>query len=282
VFYRNTGSGIIANTRSIEKNEFSREKMRMFETIRYEKHGAIAVVTLNRPEAGNSHTAKMGQELTSAWNDANEDSTIRVVILTGAGDKFFCAGADAKAMSRGESIGPFGDIPENFRKPVMLAINGICAGGGFHFVWQSDFAICAEHATFMEPHVSIGWVPLREMMGLAERAPLGVVFRMAFMGTKERMSAQRAYDLGIVTEVVAAERLMERAMEIAGCIAEQAPLAIEATKEILHRAFELRFAHRKELDHGILLREARTHHSEDYREGPRAFAERRKPQWKGK
>jgi enoyl-CoA hydratase/carnithine racemase len=233
----------------------------MYETIRYEKHGAIAVVTLNRPEAGNSHTAKMGQELTAAWNDANDDPVIRVAILTGAGDKFFCAG---------------------FRKPVMLAINGICAGGGFHFLWQSDFAICAEHATFMEPHVSIGWVPLREMMGLAERAPLGVVFRMAFMGTKERMSAQRAYELGIVTEVVPADRLLERAMEIAGCIAEQAPLAVEATKEILHRAFELRFARRKELDHGILLREAKTHHSEDYREGPRAFAERRKPQWKGK
>ncbi len=258
------------------------EQVVTYETIKFEKKGAIAIVTLARPEAGNSHNHRMGQELTHAWNSANDDPDIRVVILTGAGEKFFCAGADAKALSRGESIGPFGDIPENFRKPVMLAINGICAGGGFHFLWQSDFAICADHATFMEPHVSIGWVPLREMMGLAERAPLSVVFRMAFMGTKERMDARRAYELGIVTEVVPANLLMVRAIEIAGAIAEQAPLAIEATKEILHRAFELRFARRQALDHGILLREARTHHSEDYREGPRAFAEKRKPHWKGR
>lgn len=253
-----------------------------YQHILYEKRNQIAYVTLNRPEVGNSHHADMGRELTAAWHDANADDSIRVAILTGAGNRHFCTGADAGAMARGMAIGPFGDIPENFWKPVILAINGVCAGGGFHFVWQSDFAICSDNATFLEPHVSIGWVPLREMMGLANRAPLSAVLRMAFMGNKERIDARRAYELGIVTEVTTPEQLMPRATELALAICEQAPLAIAATKEVLHRAFELRFAQREALDYGILLRESRTHHSADYLEGPRAFAEKRKPRWQGR
>ncbi len=253
-----------------------------YQYILYEKKGQIAYVTLNRPEAGNSHHAAMGEELTDAWNDANKDENIRAAILTGAGGKFFCTGADARAASKGIPVTPWGDIPEDFWKPVILAINGICAGGGFHFLWQSDFAICVDHATFLEPHVSIGWVPLREMMGLADRAPLSVVLRMALMGTKERMDAKRAYDLGIVTEIVTPDQLMPRATELAEAICEQAPLAVEAIKETLHRAFELRFARREAYDYGNLLRETKTHNTEDYREGPRAFAEKRKPVWKRK
>ena len=253
-----------------------------YQYILYEKKGQIAYVTLNRPEAGNSHHAAMGEELTDAWNDANKDGKIRVAILTGAGGKFFCTGADARAASKGIPVTPWGDIPEDFWKPVILAINGICAGGGFHFLWQSDFAICVDHATFLEPHVSIGWVPLREMMGLADRAPLSVVLRMALMGTKERIDAQRAYDLGIVTEIVTPDQLMPRAIELAEAICEQGPLAVAAIKETLHHAFELRFARREAYDYGHLLREAKTHNTEDFFEGPRAFAEKRKPVWKGK
>lgn len=252
-----------------------------YKYIIYEKKGQIAYVTLNRPEVGNSHIAAMGEELTEAWNDANRDENIRVAILTGAGDRFFCTGADAKAASQGIPVTPWGDIPENFWKPAILAINGVCAGGGWHFVWQGDFAICADHATFLEPHVSIGWVPLREMMGLANRAPLSVVLRMAFMGTKERLDAKRAYELGIVTEVVPYPQLMSRATAIAEAICEQGPLAVAATKEALHRTYELRFAQREAFAYGDLLRE-RTHNSEDFFEGPRAFAQKRKPVWKGK
>ena len=253
-----------------------------YQYILYEKKGKIAYVTLNRPEAGNSHHVMMGDELKDAWNDANKDDNIRVAVMTGAGERFFCTGADARAAAKGIAVTPWGDIPEDFWKPVILAINGTCAGGGWHFVWQSDFAICSENATFLEPHASIGWVPLREMMGLANRAPLSVVLRMALMGTKERMDAKRAYELGIVTEIVPLDRLMSRATELAEAICEQAPLAVAAIKEVLHRTYELRFAQREAFDYGNLLREEKTHHSEDYLEGPRAFAEGRKPVWKGK
>lgn len=253
-----------------------------YKYIIYEKKGQIAYVTLNRPEAANAHHIMMGDELREVWNDANEDENIRVAIMTAAGNRFFCTGADAKAASQGIAVTPWGDIPEDFWKPVILAINGMCGGGGWHWVWQSDFAICAENATFFEPHVSIGWVPLREMMGLANRAPLSVVLRMAFMGTKERMDAKRAYELGIVTEVVPYERLIPRATEIAEAIIEQAPLAVAAIKEILHRAYELRFAQREVFNHGELIRQWRDSQSDDHSEGPRAFAQKRKPVWTGK
>jgi enoyl-CoA hydratase/carnithine racemase len=250
--------------------------------ILYEKKGQIAYVTLNRPEVGNAHHGEMGSELTDAWHDANNDKAIRVAILTGAGNRHFTTGGDTGAMARGQPIGPFGDIPDDFWKPVILAINGVCAGGGFHFIWQSDFAICSDNATFLEPHVSIGWVPLREMMGLANRAPLSAVLRMAMMGDKERVDARRAYELGIVTEVTTQDKLLPRATELALAICEQAPLAVAAIKEALHRGFVLRYAQREALDYGKLLRETMTHHSADYLEGPRAFAEKRKPRWQGK
>ena len=191
------------------------------------------------------------------------------------------ASAAAKPGFKGRGVTPWGDIPENFWKPVICAINGAVAGGGWHFIWQSDFSIAVEQATFLEPHVSIGWVPVREMMGLANRAPLSVVLRMAFMGSAERMPAQRAYELGIVTELVSPDRLIPRAVEIAEVIAQQAPLAVRAIKEVLHRAHELRFAQRDSFAYGDFMRRI-VHRSEDFKEGPRSFAEKRKPVWKGK
>ena len=253
-----------------------------YQYILYEKKGQIAYITLNRPDVGNAHHIHMGKELTDAWNDANKDENIRIAILTGAGERHFCVGGDVTGIAQGIPPVPWGDIPEDFWKPVILAINGVCAGGGWHFLWQSDFAICAEHATFLEPHVSIGYVPLREMMGLANRAPLSVVLRMALMGTKERIDAKRAYELGIVTELVPHAQIMSRATELAEAICEQGPLAVAAIKEVLHRAYELRFAYKEAYDYGNLLREKKTVYSEDYIEGPRAFTEGRKPVWKGK
>lgn len=258
------------------------------DTVLLSKQKYVAIVTLNRPDFGNAHDGQMGEALDATWQHLKEDENIRVVILTAAGTRHFCTGADMKAATRqsqpgfqGRGVTPWGDIPMDFWKPVVCAINGVCAGGGWHFYWQSDFAIASETATFLEPHVSVGWVPLREMLGLANRAPLSVVLRMALMGTAERVSAQRAYELGIITEVVPQERLIPRAVEIAEVIAKQAPLAVCAVKEALHRAYELRFVHREIYEHMGLIANL-VAQSEDHKEGPRAFAEKRQANWTGK
>ena len=175
-----------------------------------------------------------------------------------------------------------GDVPEDFFKPVICAVNGVVAGGGWHFMWQADFAIASETATFLEPHVGVGWVPLREMLGMALRAPQGPIRRMAYMGAAERMDAQRAYELGIVTEIVPADDLVAHSLEITKTIARQAPLAVQTTKETFQRAFDLRYAWRPLYDHMHEKRIQVDWHSEDGKEGPRAFAEKRKPVWKGR
>jgi enoyl-CoA hydratase/carnithine racemase len=259
-----------------------------------ERRGHTAVVTLNRPGAGNAVNGELRDALNNIWQAVEDDESLNVVVLTGAGNRHFCTGADMKwqaQLSRDEEVvrrtgGHVGktvrwpDVPNTMWKPVVLAINGVVAGGGWHFVWQTDFAISVDDATFLEPHVSVGWVPVREMMGLATRAPFGVVMRMALMGTGERLSAQRAYELGIVTELVPQDRLIQRALEIAEKIGEQAPLAVRATKEAMHRAYGLEWAHAEPLAYANLLRDM-VHRGPDTKEGPRAFAEKRKPRWTG-
>jgi enoyl-CoA hydratase/carnithine racemase len=259
------------------------------DTILLEKRGKVALVTLNRPDAGNAHDGQMGEALDATWAHLAADDDTWAVVLTGAGRRHFCTGADMRAATRqqqpgftGRGVTPWGDIPEKFWKPVICAINGVVAGGGWHFVWQSDFAIAVDNAAFLEPHVSVGWVPVREMLGLATRAPLSVVSRMAFLGTKERLSAQRAYDVGIVTELTTAETLVPRALELGEAICEQSPLAVRSIKEALHRAFDLRYTMRPLYDHMDLIRHHVDHESSDGREGPRAFAEKRPANWQGK
>ncbi len=249
-----------------------------------EKSDGVAVVTLNRPDVGNACDEALATRLIAVWEELSADDETKVVVLTGAGSRHFCTGADMQGAVRTGNAGfdHWPDIPEAFFKPVICAVNGVVAGGGWHFMWQADFAIASENATFLEPHVSIGWVPLREMLGLAMRAPQGPVRRMAYMGVTERMDAERAYQLGIVTEIVASEALLEHTFGIARTIAEQAPLAVKLQKEAFQRSFDLRFVLREVYDH---MHEKRTQvdwESEDGREGPRAFVENRKPVWKGR
>lgn len=256
----------------------------VYQPVLLDKKDGVALVTLNRPDAGNASDAEMAHELIALWPKLSEDEDVRAVVLTGAGTRHFCTGADMKlASDKGDTgFDAWGDIPEDFYKPVICAVNGVVAGGGWHFMWQADFAIAAENATFLEPHVSVGWVPLREMLGMALRVPQGPIRRMAYMGTAERMDAKRAYELGVVTEVVPIKELVDRAMEIATVIANQAPLAVQATKETFQRAFDLRYAWRPLYDHMHEKRIQVDWESEDGKEGPRAFAEKRAPVWKGR
>lgn len=240
------------------------------EPILVETRDGVTLVTLNRPDAGNACDAQIASKLGALWNKLDKDGETSVVVLTGAGFRHFCTGADMKgAVQTGDAgFDHWPDVPATFFKPVLCAVNGVVAGGGWHFLWQSDFAIASTNATFLEPHVSIGWVPLREMVGMAMRAPQGPIRRMAYMGVAERMDAERAFQLGIVTELVAPEALVERTLSVARTIAAQAPLAVRLQKEAFQRSFDLRYVLREVYDH---MHEKRTRvdwESEDGREGP--------------
>ncbi|MBI4199771.1 MAG: enoyl-CoA hydratase/isomerase family protein [Chloroflexi bacterium] len=251
-------------------------------TILYEKKDHIAYVTLNRPERLNAFNMPMMQELERAWRDFGEDREARVAIVTGSG-KAFCAGLDLKEAAVGER-----DVAATMKitarrsgvfKPVICAINGACVGGGFHFVLDSDIQICSEEATFLDAHTSVGYVSHRELIALSRRIGYSAALRIGLMGRYELLSAQQALGLGIVSEVVAQERLLPRATELAETIKQNAPLALEGTIEAMWRSLNLGVEDAIALSAQIARRNFMT---EDAREGPRAFAEKRQPRWKGR
>ena len=164
-------------------------------------------------------------------------------------------------------------------KPVITAVNGMCAGGGFYFVTDSDMVICSEHATFFDPHVTFGRVAAVEPIGLTRRIPFGEVMRIALMGSAWRMSAERAYQIGLVQEVTAQDGLMAKAHEMADVLAELPPLALAGTVEAIWRGLEM--GRGPALDFGLLVAQ-RNAFTEDYHEGRRAFTEKRKPQYKNR
>ncbi len=255
-----------------------------YENIIYEKKGNIAYMTLNRPEALNATNRAMHDEMYDAWKDVIKDDDIRVVVLTGAG-RGFQSGADMKEAASGKRTRGHSGFPgmaEGLNKPIVCAVNGICGGGGLNLMNGCDIIIASEKAEFFDPHVSVGWSSIHVTFGMASRMPYGEAMRMSLMGVSYRMSAQRAYELGLVTEVVPHDKLMERATEIAKAIAEQAPLAVMDIKEIMKKAYmDVPFA--AALDMAGKRPNARgVSGSNDHKEGPIAFAQKRKPQWTGK
>jgi enoyl-CoA hydratase/carnithine racemase len=257
----------------------------------YEVSDRIATVTLNHPERLNALDTKMHKELYQIWDDVKWNDDVDVIIITGAGERGFCTGADVReaveARAAGEQVersvrGRFGASREGFSgtpiehdiwKPIICAVNGTCAGGGLHFVWMSDFAICSPNATFLEPHVSVGQVPVREMLGMSRRIPMSYVMRMAYLGTKERINAKKAEQLGIVTEVVESqEALLPRARELAKLIMTNDLACIAATKQLLFKSFDLPL--RDAIQYGFSLSGAPWVKA-DREERSRAFVERR-------
>jgi enoyl-CoA hydratase/carnithine racemase len=256
--------------------------------LRYEKDGHVAVVTLNRPERMNALNRNLLHgELPHAFRTAADDPEVRVVVLTGAGEKVFCAGADLKDTAESGRIGnskegpyyrgsPTDFMHAGFDKPVIVAVNGMCLAAGLHFVADADLVIAAEHATFFDTHVKVGQVFALEAIGLLRRMPFGEVMRMMLLSGTERMTAAKALELGLVSEVVPGDALLARARELAATIAQFSPATIAASKRAMWAA----------LDHGLYdglergWREIYQHWSHpDFLEGPRAFAEKRAPRW---
>jgi enoyl-CoA hydratase/carnithine racemase len=263
-----------------------------FKTIRYEVDDRIATITLNRPDRLNALSPAMIRELRAAYAAAESDDAVWITIVTGAG-RAFCAGADvteipddgrvvyeepylttyAQWEAPQEGTPPF----RSMTKPVLIAVNGLCCGAGLDWVTTGDITIASERAEFFDPHVSIGLVSGREVVRLARVLPMGVAMRMALAGRHERLSAQRAYELGLVSEVVEHDRLLERAREVAGIVNRNAPLAVRGTRLAIRKGIDLPLHEAEILAEAFRERVVRT---EDAREGPRAFVEKRAPVWK--
>lgn len=264
-----------------------------YETILFDVKDRIATITLNRPQRKNAMNQTLKDELRTAWKRVKADGDIWVAIITGAGDAF-SSGADVEGLATGgftradrwaelALIEGIRDLPtprrQRVHKPVIAAVNGVVAGFSLDLVTETDIPIASEKAYFVDPHVSIGLVSSHEMVNMARRVPLHVCLRMALLGSRERMTAQRAYEVGLVTEVVPHEKLMPRAHELAEMICTNAPLAVWGTKMGILQGLDLPVDRAEEVAAGYL---EVVEQSEDYLEGPRSFMEKRKPVWKAR
>ncbi len=257
--------------------------------VRYERRDdGIAIVTLDRPERGNALAPAMQPVLRAIWSEVRDDDAIRVAIVTAAGERHFCTGFD---VGEAESEGA-GDVfvnrplaeavhwsPHQNRvwKPVLCAVQGLCVGGGLHFVVDADIVLASENAAFMDSHVNVGMVGALENVGLAKRLPLGSALRMTLLGRHYRMPARRAYELGLVDELVAEpSAVLPAAIAMAEQMLENSPQAMTLSKQAIWGSLEQGYTAALEAAWSLL----RLHWSHpDFREGPRAFAEKRAPHW---
>lgn len=257
----------------------------MPEFCRVERDGRILRITIDRPEVRNALHPPANAELAGIFDDFAADPELWVAILTGAGDRSFCAGNDLKYQAAGGRI----EVPEtgfaglthrfDLFKPVIAAVNGTALGGGFEIALACDLIVASERATFGLPEVRVG---LAALAGGLHRLPRQIPLKQA-MGlilTGRPIDAREAWRLGLVNEVVPHEELGEAADRWAAAILEAAPLSVRASKQVVMRG----------LDHASLREAAEARYeaiaemvrSEDFVEGPRAFAEKRRPRWKGR
>lgn len=259
-----------------------------YEFAQYEKKGHIATVTINRPERMNALHAPANAELSAIWNDFDQDPEMWIAILTGAGSRAFSAGNDLvyTAQHAGDAPQPqqvlkggFGGMTARFDlwKPVIAAVNGWAMGGGCEMALASDIVIAADSARFGLPEPRVGLIA---GAGGVHRLPrqIGLKQAMGMMLTGKNIDAAEAYRLGLVNEVVPADRLMETAERWAAEIMECAPLAVRASKEAAMAGLELPLEAAIRRSYDNVQRQMA---SPDRIEGPKAFSEKRKPNWTG-
>jgi crotonobetainyl-CoA hydratase len=256
--------------------------------IKTHRRGAVLEVTLDRPKA-NAIDFATSRLMGEVFTDFRDDPGLRVAILTGAGEKFFCPGWDLKAAAGGEAVdgdygkGGFGGLQElrGLNKPVIAAINGICCGGGLELALSADILLAAEHATFALPEIRSGTVADAASIKLPKRIPYHIAMEMLLTG--RWMDAAEAARWGLVNRVVPAEGLMDAARAMADDLAAGPPLVFAAIKEIVREAEAMRFQDAmNKVTKSQFETVERLYRSEDQKEGARAFAEKRDPVWKGR
>lgn len=254
----------------------------MSDAVLYEVRDRVAWVTINRPEARNALNEAVRDGIRAAWERFAADDSAAVAVLTGAGDRAFCAGGDLKEMADTALAVPPRDFLAHLGrtvhvdKPVIAAVNGVAYAGGFLLAQQVDLVVAADHARFAITEAKVG-------RGSPWAAPLPWLIpprvAMELLLTGDPISAQRAYELGLVNRVVPAADLVATAQELATTIADNAPLSVQAGKALVYASAEMgRLA---ALEMGDRIYE-RVYRSEDGQEGPAAFRDKRPPVWKGR
>jgi crotonobetainyl-CoA hydratase len=260
-----------------------------FETILFEQRGPIALITLNRPEAMNAINLRLSEELEGAVDYAETAPDVKVIVLTGAGNRAFSAGADLKELASDDGTRPVtsrggfaGFVRRWIVKPVIGAINGFALGGGAELALACDLLIASERASFGLPEVSRGFAAgsAGGLLRLPRLVPIRVAMEMALTG--QPIDAREALRIGLVNRVVDPERLLDEAIRLADVIAANAPLAVQGTKAIIYRGLDAPlWGSPTAWDH-VLDPLRKVSESEDAREGPRAFTQKRPPIWTGK
>ncbi len=258
------------------------------EGVLYQKKGGVARITLNRPERGNSLTPGMQAVFRAIWAEIRDDDQIRVAIVGASGERHFCTGFDVGEANAAAAADVFNNRPlaeavhwsphqNRVWKPVICVVNGLCVGGGLHFVVDADIVVASENAAFMDAHVNVGMVGALENVGLAKRLPLGSALRMTLMGRRYRMPARRAYELGLVDELAETPAdALAIAEEMAEVMLQNSPQAMALSKQAVWGSLERSYGDALEYAWSLL----RLHWAHpDFSEGPRAFAEKRDPRW---